>query len=513
VKGHASPADPRAQQAERLDPRRWLALALLGTAFFMVILDGTIVYTALPVIGGELEFSPKGLQWVMSAYLLCFGGLLLLGGRTADLLGRRRVFMVGVALFLCSSLLCGLAWSPGALIGARVVQGVSAAIMAPTALSLLMTVFAEGPERNKALGIWGGIGGVGATTGLLVGGLIVDSLGWEWIFFVNVPVGAALLILSPRLLPESVDPDCPPRFDIAGAATVTAALVLLIYAITGAPAAGWTSLRTVALLTASACLLALFGVIEARSRGPLVPLRIFRSSALIGGNLVLLTAGMSVDGVLLLLTLYAQGVLGYSTVQFGLMTAVMTVSSVVGAYTAQAVATRTSFRWVGVAGMALVGTACLLLTRVSVDGSYWPDLFFGLLIFGSGLGAAFVASQIAALAGVAEEESGLAAGLVDSSFNIGGALGIAVLSTVAVAGADDALAGAGRASELEAQTEGFQAAFASAVAIAALGVLLALALFRAKAPSEGEALAAKAAPLAGCSSIEFGVETIQLRDQ
>jgi EmrB/QacA subfamily drug resistance transporter len=501
------------QEGGRLDPRRWLALALLGTAFFMVILDGTIVYTALPVIGSELEFSSSGVQWVMSAYLLCFGGLLLLGGRAADLLGRRRVFMAGVGLFVCSSLLCGLAWSPAALIGARVVQGVSAAIMAPTALSLLMTVFPEGPERNKALGIWGGIGGVGATTGLLVGGLITDSLGWEWVFFVNVPVGAALLVLGPRLLPESIDPACPRSFDLAGAATVTAALVLLIYGITGAPAAGWTSPRTIALLTASASLLALFGLVEARSRGPLVPLRIFRSRALIGGNLVLLTAGMSVDGILLIVTMYAQEVLGYSTLQFGLMTAVLTVMSVVGAYSAQAVVTRTSFRWVGVAGMALVGTACLLLTQVSVEGSYWPDLFFGLLIFGTGLGAAFVASQIAALAGVADQESGLAAGLVDSSFNIGGALGIAVLSTVAVSRADDVQTGAGRANELQALTDGYQAAFAVAVGIAALGVLLALVLFRTKRPSEGEALAADAAPVAGCSSVEFGVETIQMRDQ
>jgi MFS family permease len=376
-----------------------------------------------------------------------------------------------------------------------------------------MTVFPEGPERNKALGIWGGIGGVGATTGLLVGGLITDSLGWEWVFFVNVPVGAALLVLGPRLLPESIDPACPRSFDLAGAATVTAALVLLIYGITGAPAAGWTSPRTIALLTASASLLALFGLVEARSRGPLVPLRIFRSRALIGGNLVLLTAGMSVDGILLIVTMYAQEVLGYSTLQFGLMTAVLTVMSVVGAYSAQAVVTMTSFRWVGVAGMALVGTACLLLTQVSVEGSYWPDLFFGLLIFGTGLGAAFVASQIAALAGVADQESGLAAGLVDSSFNIGGALGIAVLSTVAVSRADDVQTGAGRANELQALTDGYQAAFAVAVGIAALGVLLALVLFRTKRPSEGEALAADAAPVAGCSSVEFGVETIQMRDQ
>jgi MFS family permease len=256
-------------------PRRWLALALLGTAFFMVILDGTIVYVALPEIADDLGFSAGGVQWVMSVYLLCFGGLLLLGGRCADLLGRRRVFMAGVGLFVCSSLVCGLAWSPAALVGARAVQRVSAAIMAPTALSVLLTVFPEGPERNRALGIWGGIGGIGGTAGLLLGGPVTAAFGWQWVFFINIPVGLAVLAFSRPLLPESIDTGGARRFDIAGAATVTTALVLLIYGITGAPAAGWTGMRTIALLAASAVLLGLFGLIEARSRGPLVPLRIF----------------------------------------------------------------------------------------------------------------------------------------------------------------------------------------------------------------------------------------------
>jgi EmrB/QacA subfamily drug resistance transporter len=455
----------------------------------MVILDGTIVYVALPQIAGDLGFSTGGVQWVMSAYLLCFGGLLLLGGRCADLLGRRRVFMVGVGLFVCSSFLCGLAWSPAALIGARVLQGVSAAVMAPTALSVLMTVFPDGPERNRALGIWGGIGGVGATAGLLLGGPVTAAFGWQGVFFINIPVGLAVLAFSRPLLPESTDPGCARCFDIAGAATVTAAVVLLIYGIAGAPTAGWTGIRTIAPLAASAVLLGLFGLIEARSRGPLVPLRIFRTRALVGGNLVLLTAGMSVDGTLLIVTLYAQEVLGYSAVQFGLMTAVMTVTSAAGAYTAQAVVTRAGVRPVGAAGMAMVGAACLLLTQVSVNGSYWPDLFFGLLVFGAGLGSAFVASQIAALTGAAERESGLAAGLADSSFNIGSALGIAILSTVAVARAGP---GAG----LHAMTEGFQAAFAVAVGIATLGALLALLLFRPWAPIASNAAGPAPAPAA-----------------
>jgi EmrB/QacA subfamily drug resistance transporter len=487
------------QVASAPDRRRWLALALLGTAFFMVILDGTIVYVALPAIADDLGFSAGGVQWVMSAYLLCFGALLLLGGRTADLLGRRRVFMVGVGLFVSSSLLCGLAWSPAVLIAARVIQGVSAAVMAPTALSLLMTVFPEGPDRNKALGIWGGIGGIGATAGLLIGGPVTSSLGWEWVFFINVPVGLAVLLLTPRLLRESVDTACARCFDLAGAVTVTAALLLLVYGIAEAPAAGWASVQTIGLLLASAALLALFVRIEAHSPAPLVPLRIFRSRALVGGNLVLLTAGMAIDGTLLIVTLYAQGVLGYSAVQFGLMTAVLTAMSVIGAYTAQAVVTRTGFRRVGVSGMVLVGAGCLLLTQVSVDGSYFEDIFLGLLVFGTGLGAAFVASQIAALAGVAEEESGLAAGLVDSSFNIGGALGIAILSTVAVSSADDVLSGVGHEAELRAMTEGFQTAFAVAVGVAALGALLAVLLFRARGPVENPTVGAESR----LESIEF----------
>jgi EmrB/QacA subfamily drug resistance transporter len=466
------------------DPRRWRALALLGTAFFMVILDGTIVITALPVIGHELGLATGGLQWVISAYLICFGGFLLLGGRSADLLGRRRVFTAGVGLFIASSLACGLAPGAGVLIAARVVQGVSAAIMAPSALSLLMTVFPEGPERNKALGIWGGIGGVGATAGLLIGGPITDALGWEWIFLINVPIGVGLLALTPRLLPESVDPDCVRCFDVAGAVTVTSGVLALVLAIAEAPDAGWGSLQTIGLLAGSAALLVAFVWIEARSTGPLVPLRIFRSRSLIGGNLVLLTAGMCVDGMLVIATLYAQNVLGYSTIQFGLMTAVMTVMSVVGAYTAQNLVGKVGPLPVALAGMSLIAAACVLFTQVSVNGSYIDDLFVGFLLFGPGLGAAFVASQIASLTGVAERESGLAAGLVDSAFHVGSALGIAIVTTVAVAQTEDALEDGG--AELGAITEGFQSAFAAAVGFAIVGALMALLFLRRGSTAEVE---------------------------
>ena len=279
------------------DPLRWKALALLCVAFFMVILDAQIVILGLPSIEAELGFSADGAQWVISAYLLSFGGLLLLGGRSADLLGRRRMFMVGTALFLVSSLACGLAWSGGLLIAARLVQGVSAAIMAPTALSILMTTFEEGAERNKALGIWSAIGGVGATAALLIGGPLTDGLGWEWIFFINIPVAVGLLALSPRLLRESRGEASQRIYDVAGAATITAALVLLVYAVVEAPEAGWGDGRTIGLLVASGVLVALFALVETRSASPLVPLGIFRSRSLVGGNLVLAALGMVAWGM------------------------------------------------------------------------------------------------------------------------------------------------------------------------------------------------------------------------
>jgi EmrB/QacA subfamily drug resistance transporter len=498
------------------NPRRWLALGLLGTAFFMVILDGTIVYVALPSIDEELGFSASGLQWVMSAYLLTFGGLLLLGGRSADLIGRRLMFMAGVALFAGSSLLCGLAWSDQALIGARVLQGIAAAILAPTALSLLMTVFEEGPERNKALGIWGGIGGVGATSGLLIGGPLTEGLGWEWVFFINVPVGLGVLALCPALLPESTNPLRPRVYDIPGAVTITTALVLLVFSVSEAPEVGWTAAQTIGALAASAALVAAFVLIEARSAAPLVPLRIFGSRTLVGGNLVLLAAGATLDGMLIIVTLYAQEVLGYSTVQFGLGVAVLTVMSVAGAVGGQALVTRIGLRPVALTGMSLVALGCLYLTQISVDGSYFADVFLGLLVFGLGLGATFVASQIAGLSGVTEQESGLAAGLVDSSFNIGSALGIAVLSTVAVTRTDDLLRGADQSIDPAlAMTEGFQTAFLVGLVIAALGAVLALLLFGPRDQAEDSAIEATRAvtPCPGRASALPGLETSSVRSQ
>jgi EmrB/QacA subfamily drug resistance transporter len=460
---------PKISPTDAADPRRWKALALLCTAFFMVILDSAIVVVALPSIDRDLGFSTGDLQWVLSAYLLSFGGLLLLGGRAADPLGRRRVFMVGTGLFALASLACGLAGSDAALIAARVVQGVAAAIMTPTALSILTTTFEEGAERNKALGVWAAIGGIGATAAWLVGGPITDGLGWEWIFFINVPVALGVVALSPVLLRESRDRELGRSFDVAGAVTITAALVALVYAVVEAPAAGWADGQTLGLLGLAAALVALFAWIEARSAAPLAPLRVFRSRALVGGNLVLLALGMIAFGMPFILTQYAQQVLDWSPLEFGLGSVVMPVTAAIGSVTGQAIATRGGVRSIVAVSTVLTGLGCLLLTQVSVDGSYLGDILPGLLIFGPGLGAGYVAASIASLAGVADAEAGLASGLNNASFQIGGAIGVAILSTVAVSQADGA-------DPLVALTNGFQSAFATAIVFAALGLVVAILL-------------------------------------
>jgi EmrB/QacA subfamily drug resistance transporter len=432
----------------------------------MVILDSAIVVVALPSINADLAFAAGDLQWVLSAYLLSFGGLLLLGGRAADLLGRRRMFIVGTGLFALASLGAGLAGTSGALLTARAVQGVAAAVMTPTALSIVMTTFQEGAERNKALGIWGSTGAVGGTAAWLVGGPITDGLGWEWIFFINVPVAGVVAALSPVLLRESRGHVGPRRFDVAGAVTITAALVALVYAVVDAPQAGWADAQTVGLLALAAVLTVVFVGIESRSAAPLAPLGVFRSRSLVGGNLVLFALGTFAFGVPFVLTQYAQEVLGWSPIHFGLASVVMPVTAVIGTFTAQAIATKGGVRRVAVVAMALTGLGSLLLTQVSVGGSYLGDLFFALVILGPGIGAAYVAGSIASLTGVAESEAGLAAGLNNASFQIGGAVGVAILSSVAVSGAHGA-------DSLAALTNGYRSAFAAAIAVAALGAVVA----------------------------------------
>jgi EmrB/QacA subfamily drug resistance transporter len=429
----------------------------------MVILDSAIVVVALPSIDADMAFSAGDLQWVLSAYLLSFGGLLLLGGRAADLLGRRRMFIAGTALFALASLGAGLSGTSGALLSARVVQGVAAAIMTPTALSIVMTTFPEGAERNKALGIWGSTGAIGGTAAWLIGGPITGGLGWQWIFFINVPVAGLVAILSPALLRESRAVAGLRRFDFAGAVTITAALVAAVYAVAEAPVAGWGDIQTLGLLALAATLAVVFAGIESRSAAPLAPLGVFRSRSLVGGNLVLFALGTMGFGVPFILTQYAQEVLGWSPIHFGLASVVMPLTAVVGTTVAQSIATKGGVRKVAVIAMALTGLGSLLLTQVSVGGSYLGDLFFAFIVLGPGIGGAFVAGSIASLAGVAETEAGLASGLNNASFQIGGAVGVAILSTVAVSGAH----GAGSAAAL---TGGYQSAFAVAIAVAVLGM-------------------------------------------
>jgi len=465
----SSERHPIDEQAEDImssyvpDPRRWKALALLCVAAFMVILDASIVTVAVPSIQRGLHFPSGNVQWVLTAYVVTFGGLLLFGGRAADLLGRRRIFMAGVALFAVASLGCGLSTSAGMLIAARAVQGVAAAMMTPAAFSIVLTAFVEGPERNKAIGVWGAVSGVGGTAGSLVGGPLVDGLGWVWIFFINVPIGLGLLALSPVLLHESHGQIERRGFDVGGAVSITAALMLLIYGVSEAPAHGLTGGRTVGALAGSVVLLGVFLLVESRSAAPLVPLNIFSSRTLVGGNVVTLVAGMMAFGQGYVLTQYAQQVLGWSAARFGLMTAVMPMLAVVGSIVGQHLVTRLGFRKVALVSMILLGIALVVLTRLSVHGNYRGVILPGMLIFGPGLGAGCVAGSIASVHGVTEERSGLASGISNAAFQIGGALGVALLSTVAVS----QTSGTGVA----ALTHGYQFAFVAAIAFAVVGVL------------------------------------------
>jgi EmrB/QacA subfamily drug resistance transporter len=411
--------------------RRWSALALIVTAQFMVILDVAIVNVALPSIKSDLGFSQTGLQWVITAYAILFGGTLLLGGRLADLLGRRRMFVAGLALFSASSLLSGIAWSSGSLVGFRALQGLGGALLAPAALSLLMTTFAEGRERNRALGIYGAASGSGAAAGVLLGGVITSYLGWSWIFFINVPVGIVAIALTPLLLRES-RAELPHRhFDLAGAASVTGGLMLLVYALTRATTDGFGSPVTLGLLGGAAALVAAFIGIESRSRSPLLPLRIFRLRALSAANATMLIVGTVTFSEFFLLTLYLQDVLHYSAVQSGAAFSAFALSVVVASNVAQAVVGRAGVRPTLTAGLALATISVALLTRLPVDGHYFWDLFPAFVLGGAGLGFSFVPVTIASLTGVERADAGVASGLVNTSRQIGGAIGLATVSTIA----------------------------------------------------------------------------------
>jgi len=458
------------------NPHRWRILAVVATAFFMTILDVSIVNVALPSIARALSFSQANLQWVITAYAISFGGFLLLGGRAADLLGRRRVFIVGVALFTVASLVCGLSQSEGMLIAARAVQGLGGAIISPAALSIVMTSFEEGAERNKALGVWGALGGSGAAVGVLAGGVLTQYLSWRWIFFVNVPVGALVLGLTPRIVPESRREGPERRYDALGAVLVSGGLALLVYAISQAPNVGWATARTILLLVAAGVLLAAFLVNERRTADPLMPFHIFRVRTVAGANIV----GFLLGGVLFanffVLTLYVQDVLGYSAIKTGITFVATAGTAVVAAGIAQALTTRFGPKPIIAIGLVLLTAAMVWYAHIPVHGSFASDLLPGYVLVGVGIAFAYVPVSIASLAGVAEREAGLASGLINTSQQIGGAIGTAIASTIFISHFKS-LRIEGK-SFAEAHTGGYAWAFWGLAVIGVLALIAALTLIR-----------------------------------
>jgi EmrB/QacA subfamily drug resistance transporter len=446
---------------------KWLALGLICLVQFMIVLDIAIVNVALPSIQKDLGFSQENLQWVISAYALLFGGFLLLGGRLGDRLGRRRLFFAGLVVFTIGSLLCGFAWSDASLVIARGLQGFGAALVSPSALAILTTTFREGRERNIALGVWGATGGFGAAAGVLFGGILTDLLSWEWIFFVNVPIGAAALALTPLWIMESKDLRTK-TFDLPGAALITGSLIVLVLAITQANQWGWGSATTWLVFAASAVLFAVFVAWESRQPAPLIPASIFRVRTILGANIASFILATSLFAMFLMLTLYMQQVLLFSPLKTGLCYLAVAGSAILWANVAAVLANRLGAKPVLVVGMTLMTVGLILFTQVSVGGSYAVDLLPGFLIIGVGLPFSFVAVSIAAVAGVNEEQAGLASGLFNTTQQIGGALGIAILSAVATSVTSGALSdGTAQPSAL---VDGFRAAFWVGVAVSAAGV-------------------------------------------
>ena len=476
--------------------RRWLALAALVAAQFMVVLDVAIVNVALPSIKTDLHFSEQSLQWVITAYAIMFGGFLLLGGRMADLLGRRRLFIAGVALFTVSSLLAGFAWSEASLIAFRATQGLGGALLAPAALSILTTTFAEGRERNIALGVWGAVSGSGAAAGVLLGGFLTSSLAWSWIFFINVPVGIALVAVSPFLLRESRAELGHRHFDFAGATTVTSGLMLLVYAMTRATEVGWGSAETIGLLAGSAALILSFVAIELRSKAPLLPMRIFRLRTLTGANVTSFLVGTALFSQFFLGTLYMQQVLHYSAIKTGVAYLPLTLTIIVLAGVAQSLVTRVGVRRVLPVGLALAAGALVLLAQLPADGHYFWDVFPAFVISAIGLAFTFIPLTIAALMGVQESDAGVASGLLNTTQQIGGAIGLAAASTIATTFTGHYVASHPGTSPLSgpALTYGFQITFYVLAGVAALAAVLAAVLIEPKA-AEAEAVELELTPV------------------
>lgn len=455
-----------------LDARaKGFALVLLAMTQFVIVLDASIVNVALPSIGRELDVSQDNLSWVVNAYTLTFGGFLLLGGRLADLLGRRRMFISGLILFGVASLAGGLSGSEAQLIAARAVQGLGAAMISPAALSIITTTFAEGAERNRALGVWGAVAGAGGAAGVLLGGILTEFLGWEWVLLVNVPIALVAASLAPVLLLESRDAR-PASFDVAGAVSVTAGLALLVYALVNTVDEGWGSTQTLLLLAAAAALILAFLAIELRARHPLMPFSIFRLRTLRGANVVGLLIGMSLFSMFFFISLYVQQVLGYSPLEAGVAYLPLSVLIIVSAGVGSQLVTRIGFKPVLMVGLLLIGVGLLWFSRVSPGGSYVADVLFPSMVVAVGLGFAFVTDTIAAVTGTEAKEAGLASGLINTSQQVGGALGLAITATIANTTTVGAFA-AGERDRMVALTEGFQDAFLVCAGFAFAGVVLA----------------------------------------
>jgi EmrB/QacA subfamily drug resistance transporter len=458
-----------------------LALLLLAAAQFVVVLDASIVNVALPSIGRALDFSQDDLSWVVNAYVLVFGGFLMLGGRLADLLGRRRMFVIGLIVFAAASLAGGLAQSEGWLIAARSVQGLGGALLSPAALSLLTVLFAEGAERNRAMGVWGAVAGSGGAAGVLLGGMLTEWAGWEWVLFVNVPVATLAALAAFRVLPESRN-EGNRHFDIAGAVTVTAGLSLLVYSLVDASNAGWLSTQTLGLGAVALALLAAFVAIELRSKDPLVPFSIFKLRTLTGSNIVALLVAAALFAMFFFVSLYMQQVLGYDALKAGLSYLPLAVGIIISAGVASNLVTRLGYKPVFFVGMMLAAIGLIWFAQVDADGSYLSDILFPSLVVAVGLGFAFVPMMIAAVAGVEPSRAGLASGLINTSQQVGGALGLAILASVANSRTDSVMEAAGGAQSAipSALTEGFQAAFLVGAGFAIVGAILVLVLISGK---------------------------------
>ncbi len=453
-----------------------LALILLAMTQFVIVIDAAIVNVALPSIGSHLHFARDDLSWVVNAYTLTFGGFLLLGGRLADLLGRRRMFMIGLVLFSLASFAGGIAQSEGWLITARAVQGLGAAIVSPAALSIITTTFAEGPERNRALGVWGAVAGAGGAAGVLLGGILTSGLSWRWVLFVNVPIGIIAAALAPRTLVESRSEDGASSFDVPGAVTVTAGLALLVYAVVDAVNVGWGSTATILRLAGAAVLLVSFVLIELRQRHPLMPFSIFRLRTLRGANAVGLLIGMSLFSMFFFISLYLQNVLGYSPIKTGISYLPLAVGIIVSAGLVSQLVNRIGFKLPLIAGLLMVAGALVWFAQVpGTGGTFAADVLGPSLLAAVGLGFSFVPVTIAAVSGTEPHEAGLASGLINTSQQVGGALGLAILATVANS-RTQSLFHAGVHSTAVALTKGFDRAFLVGAGFAILGAILAAVL-------------------------------------